>query len=89
MTARCSCTINPNTHDHRHLPPSDVALLIGRPVETVRSWAKRGKLAATGEGYGQLRVCVCCASMLTRKASVRWVKPAGRRIRRRIRSAAA
>jgi hypothetical protein len=84
MTA-CECTTNPNPHEHRYLRPLQVAALVGRPFQTVDSWRKAGKLAQTGEGYGQRKVCVCCAAQLATTTSVRWVK----RTRRVVRRAAA
>jgi hypothetical protein len=76
---RCNCTTNPNPHDHRYLRPLAVAALIGRPFQTVDSWRKRGQLPSTGSGYGQVKVCVCCAAGLGATTSVRWVKRARRR----------
>lgn len=85
MTEPCTCTTNPNEHEHRYLRPLTVAALVGRPFQTVDSWRKSGKLPQTGEGYGQRKVCVCCAAQLATSTSVRWVK----RTRRVVRRAAA
>lgn len=83
MSERCTCTTNPAEHDHRFLRPVTVAAAIGRPVQTVLTWQKRGVLPAVGERYGERKVCVCCASALARVTSVRWVKRTRRIISRR------
>ena len=72
MTDTCNCATNPNAHVHRMLRPQQVAPLIGRPFHTVDTWRKRGQLASTGVGYGQTRVCLCCAAELAVGAEVRW-----------------
>lgn len=89
MTEPCTCTTNPNPHEHRFLRPLQVAALVGRPFQTVDSWRKSGKLPQSGEGYGQRKVCVCCAAMLATTTSVRWVKRARRRTGRQSRRVAA
>lgn len=79
MSKRCTCTTNPDVHDHRFLRPATVAALVGRPVKTVEFWYRDGKAAYVGRGqYGALRVCVCCCAALATTTSVRWVKRARR-----------
>jgi hypothetical protein len=83
MSDRCTCTTNPNEHDHRFLRPVTVAALIGRPFKTIESWYLQGKLPSIGAGqYGGRKVCVCCAAELATTTAVRWVK----RTRRVVRS---
>jgi hypothetical protein len=89
LTDTCTCSMNPEPHEHRYLRPLTVAALVGRPFQTVDSWRKSGKLPQTGEGYGQRRVCVCCAARLAETSPVRWVKRARRRTRIVSRRAAA
>ena len=87
MSDRCTCATNPNEHDHRFLRPVTVAALIGRPIQTVETWRKRGDIPQTGQRYGERKVCVCCAAEQSEKTSVRWVKRARRRtvsMRRRV-----
>lgn len=79
MSDHCGCTTNPNEHDHRFLRPVTVAATIGRPVQTVETWRKRGEIPAVGERYGERKVCLCCAADMDAKTSVRWVKRARRR----------
>lgn len=86
MTEPCDCTTNPNPHTHNYLRPLTVAAAIGRPFKTVDSWRRRGEIASTGSGYGQLKVCVCCAAEQDTKTSVRWVKRNARRSGRTIRA---
>lgn len=81
MTEPCDCTTNPNPHTHRYLRPVTVAAAIGRPIATVESWRKREAIPSTGQGYGERKVCLCCASALSDKTAVRWVK---RNRRRRV-----
>lgn len=88
MTA-CHCTTNPHPHDHRYLRPTTVAAVINRPWQTVDSWRKRGTIPSAGEGYGQAKVCVCCAAAHAETTSVRWVKRARRRTGRPVRGVAA
>lgn len=82
MTESCTCTTNPKPHTHNFLRPLTVAALVGRPFQTVDNWRKAEKLAQAGEGYGQRKVCVCCAAQLATTTSVRWVKRTRRVIRR-------
>lgn len=87
MTDTCACPTNPDQHEHRYLRPLMVAALVNRPFQTVDSWRKSGRLPQTGEGYGQRKVCVCCAAGLATTTPVRWVKRARRRtgsVRRRV-----
>lgn len=83
MSERCTCATNPAVHDHRFLRPVTVAALVGRPVQTVLTWQKRGTVATSGEGYGQRKVCVCCSADMARNTPVRWVKRTRRVIARR------
>lgn len=79
MGERCDCTTNPNEHDHRFLRPVTVAAAVGRPIATIETWRKSGKLATTGKGRGQVKVCSCCAAQLHTTTSKRWVKTLRRR----------
>jgi len=83
MSELCTCTTNPDLHDHLFLRPVTVAATICRPVQTVLTWQKRGAIPSTGEGYGQQKVCVCCAAEQSSKTPVRWVKRSRRVIARR------
>ena len=90
MSDRCTCATNPNEHDHNYHRPHMVAAIIGRPLKTVDSWRRGGRLPMIGEGqYGQLKVCVCCAAQLATTTSVRWVKRTKRVIRSNRRRLAA
>lgn len=82
MSDVCHCATNPNPHVHRMLRPQQVAPLIGRPFHTVDSWRKGGKLHSTGSGYGQTRVCVCCAADLSTGARVKWADRAAQALGR-------
>jgi hypothetical protein len=84
----CKCTTNPNPHEHNYLRPLIVAEAIGRPLATVESWRKRGDLPSISAGYGQTKVCACCAVELDGNASVRWEKRVRRRAGRTIRAKA-
>jgi len=89
MSDRCACATNPNEHEHRFLRPVTVAAAIGRPVATVETWRKREVIPQIGEGYGEGKVCLCCAAEQSDKTPVRWVKRARRRSGRMPRRAAA
>lgn len=86
--ADCTCTTNLKPHQHNYVRPVFVAEAIGRPFHTVDSWRKRGVLPSISEGYGQTRVCSCCAAELHERASTRWVKRVARRSGRTIRAKA-
>jgi hypothetical protein len=81
LTTTCHCTTNPNPHEHSYLRPLTVAALVNRPFQTVDSWRKRGDLASVSGGYGQTKVCVCCAAQLSQTTAVRWVKRTRRHVR--------
>jgi hypothetical protein len=83
MSERCNCATNPSEHDHRFLRPVTVAALVGRPIQTVLTWQKRGVVPTEGEQYGQRKVCVCCCAEQATKTPVRWVKRTRRVIARR------
>lgn len=79
MTEPCNCTTNPNDHDHRFLRPVTVAAAIGRPIATVETWRKREAIPSIGDGYGERKVCLCCAAAISSRTAVRWVKRSRRR----------
>jgi hypothetical protein len=88
LTTTCHCTTNPNEHQHNYLRTHAVAKAIVRPFHTVDTWRKRGILPSISEGYGQTKVCLCCAAELSGNASVRWERRVARRAGRSIRAKA-
>jgi hypothetical protein len=88
VTESCNCTTNPNEHEHNYVRTDAASRAIGRPFHTVDSWRKRGVLPSVSEGYGQTKVCLCCAAELSGNASVRWERRVARRAGRSIRAKA-
>jgi len=83
MNIMCPCrdwdkTVNPNVHPCVWVLPWQAAALVARPVQTIHTWRKTGKIDGRRNPVtGYWEVCNCEAATQSANTEARWRKRVG------------